>query len=115
MEFAALPDGSVVTLGAVTSVARESELAPRSYDLSQNYPNPFNPSTQIIFSVPEEGRATLVVFNALGQEVATLIDGSYAPGTYKVDFNATGLPSGSYFYRVQAGDFTATRKMLLMK
>lgn len=113
--FAALPDGNVVTLGGVTSVAGEVDAAPRSYDLSQNYPNPFNPSTQITFSVPKEGRATLVVFNALGQEVATLIDGSYAPGTYRVDFNAAGLPSGSYFYRVQAGDFTATKKMLLMK
>jgi len=113
--FAALANGTVVALGVVTSVSQQSDLAPQMYELSQNYPNPFNPSTQITFSVPKEGLAKLVVFNALGQEVATLADGAYAPGTYRVDFNAAGLPSGAYFYRVQAGDYTATKKMVLMK
>lgn len=113
--YAALANGTVVPLGAVTSVSQQSDVAPLSYELSQNYPNPFNPSTQITFSVPKDAVAKLVVYNSLGQEIATLADGAYIAGTYRVDFNAAGLPSGAYFYRVQAGEFTATRKMVLMK
>ena len=113
--FAALANGTVVAFGPVTSVAQQSGTTPLTYDLSQNYPNPFNPSTQIAFSVPVEGFAKLVVYNGLGQEIAVLANGTFSPGTYRVDFNAAGLPSGSYFYRVEAGSFTSTRKMLLLK
>jgi hypothetical protein len=113
--FAALANGTVVSFGTVTSVSERSDLSPRTFELSQNYPNPFNPSTQITFSLPKEGNAKLVVYNALGQEIATLVDGVYAAGTYRVDFNAAGLPSGAYFYRVQAGEFNAAKKMVLMK
>jgi hypothetical protein len=113
--YAALANGTVVPLGAVTSVSQQSDVAPLTYELSQNYPNPFNPSTQITFSVPKDAIAKLVVYNSLGQEIATLADGAYTAGTYRVDFNAAGLPSGAYFYRVQAGEFTSTRKMVLMK
>jgi hypothetical protein len=113
--FAALANGTVVAFGPVTSVAQQSTTTPLTYDLSQNYPNPFNPSTQIAFSVPMEGFAKLVVYNGLGQEIAVLANGTFSPGTYRVDFNAAGLPSGSYFYRVEAGSFTSTRKMLLLK
>jgi hypothetical protein len=113
--YAALANGTVVAFGAVTSVVQQSETIPLTYDLTQNYPNPFNPSTQIEFSVPKEGFTKLVVYNALGQEVAVLADGAFNPGTYRVAFNAQGLPSGSYFYRVQSGDFSSTRKMILLK
>lgn len=113
--YAALANGTVVSFGAVTSVNQQSDVAPLSYELSQNYPNPFNPSTLITFSVPKDAIAKLVVYNSLGQEIATLADGAYTAGTYRVDFNAAGLPSGAYFYRVQAAEFTAIRKMVLMK
>lgn len=87
----------------------------REYELSQNYPNPFNPTTTINFAVPRAGQVKLQVFNQLGQEVATLVDEHKAMGRYKIDFNAQNLPSGIYFYRIQAGDFTRTMKAILMK
>jgi hypothetical protein len=113
--YAALANGTVVAFGPVTSVERQSESTPMSYALNQNYPNPFNPATQISFSVPSEGIVKLVVFNAIGQEVAVLADGNFSAGSYRVTFDAAGLPSGTYFYRVQAGEYTATKKMMLLK
>lgn len=113
--FAALANGTVVSFGGVTAVEEEVTTTPGSYDLAQNYPNPFNPTTQIVFSLPKEGFAKLVVYNAVGQEMAVLANGNYGAGTYRVAFDAAGLPSGTYFYRVQSGDYTATKKMLLLK
>jgi hypothetical protein len=85
------------------------------YQLKQNYPNPFNPTTNIEFSIPKSSDVKLVIYNQLGQAVATLVDKTLSPGSYSVDWNAEGLPSGVYFYRITAGDFTQTRKLLLTK
>src|SRR4030095_11540119 len=88
---------------------------PKEFSLAQNYPNPFNPTTNIKFSVPKAGNVKLVVFDVLGKEVTTLVNGFQTAGNYVVDFNASTLSSGVYFYRLEAGDFTATKKMLLVK
>ena len=88
---------------------------PTSFELSQNYPNPFNPSTEIRFSLPEASHVTLKIFNSLGQEVGTLIDADAPAGFHTVKFDASGLTSGAYFYRIQAGNFTAVKSMTLMK
>lgn len=88
---------------------------PKAFALHQNYPNPFNPSTIIAYQLAEPARATLQVFDALGRTVATLVDEWQSAGTYRVHFNATALASGVYFYRLQAGGFSETRKMILAK
>lgn len=88
---------------------------PEQFVLEQNYPNPFNPSTTINFSIPASGLVTLKVFNALGSEVATLVNEQKEPGSYQVEFEADNYSTGIYFYNLQAGNFVETRKMLLMK
>jgi hypothetical protein len=94
---------------------------PDKYVISQNYPNPFNPATAIRFSIPEESFVTLKVFNTLGEEITTLINENIIAGNYEVEFNATTLPSGIYFYRLQAyapgraGSFVETKKMVILK
>lgn len=98
----------------ITSV-RQSDAIAKEYNLSRNYPNPFNPSTNIKFSIPKSDIVTLKVYNVLGQEVATLINRELAAGSYKVDFNASQLSSGVYFYTIKTGSFTATKKMMLLK
>ena len=88
---------------------------PATFAVYQNYPNPFNPTTKIRFDVPKKSHVRLIVYNSIGQEIDTLVDGEYAPNTYEVDFNASTLPSGLYFYRVQADNFVSVKKMLLLK
>lgn len=88
---------------------------PVEFSLNQNYPNPFNPSTAIRFTVPEAGVYSLKVFNALGQEVAVLLDGMIEAGSHEVRWLAEGMPSGVYVYRLSAGEFTRTRKMTLLQ
>jgi len=88
---------------------------PDSYELNQNYPNPFNPSTQITFSVPAPGQVTLKIFDVLGQELTTLVNAKKVVGTYTVEWNASDYPSGVYFYTIVAGEFSDTKKMVLMK
>jgi len=86
------------------------------YALHQNYPNPFNPSTEIVYDVLQTGVVTLKVFNVMGQEVATLVNGTVEAGRHAATFNATGLTSGLYFYTITMGDqFSATKKMLLVQ
>ncbi|MFA6946898.1 MAG: T9SS type A sorting domain-containing protein [Pedobacter sp.] len=85
------------------------------YALTQNYPNPFNPSTQIKFALKEAGFVTLKVYDVLGKEVATLVKGDYTSGSYNVSFDASGLSSGIYFYRLESGSFVQTNKMMLLK
>jgi len=99
----------------VVGVDKEPNTLPEAYTLSQNYPNPFNPTTVISFTVPEKSDVTLKVYNLLGQEVATLVDGVKNVGKYDVNFNAGSLASGVYFYTIKAGQFTSTRKMMLIK
>lgn len=88
---------------------------PESYSLSQNYPNPFNPSTNIKFSIPTAGNVSVKVYDIMGREVAGLVDQYLTPGIYNIDFNASSLPSGTYFYRLNAGSFTDTKKLVLIK
>ncbi len=88
---------------------------PSAITLHQNYPNPFNPSTTIRFDLPNEAHATLKVMNMLGQEVATLVEGLRPAGTYVVTFTPTNLPSGVYFYVVQAGEARQMRRLTLME
>ena len=85
------------------------------YKLGDNYPNPFNPSTKIGFQIADFGLVTLKVYDVLGREVATLVDAVKQPGTFTVQFDAGNLASGVYYYRIQAGQFSAARKMLLMR
>ena len=89
--------------------------APAEYSLKQNYPNPFNPATVIEYSVPATNHVTIKIFNVLGKEVATLVNEEKSAGTYEVNFNASGLSSGVYYYTISAGNFNSTKKMILMK
>ncbi|MCF8241993.1 MAG: T9SS type A sorting domain-containing protein [Melioribacteraceae bacterium] len=93
----------------------ELDAIAHKFDLSQNYPNPFNPSTLISFSIPEAGLVTLKIYNILGQEVATLVNRDMTTGSYEVEFNASKLASGLYLYKLDAGNYTATKKMMLLK
>ena len=108
------PPYIIVRYEIVTSVeVIESEL--NSFILYQNYPNPFNPSTTIRFSVTSPSITTLKIFNALGEVVAILINEELTTGSYEIEWDASGLPSGIYFYQLRAGDFLETKKMVLMK
>ncbi len=106
-----------------TEVENErKENIPTKYSLEQNYPNPFNPTTTIKYSIPNVGTAhelslqtRLIVYDILGREVATLVNKAQAPGNYSVQFDASKLSSGIYFYRLSAGKFIETKKMILMK
>lgn len=100
----------------VIGITPISSEIPRSYELKQNYPNPFNPITNIEFSIVKSNNVTLIIYNSIGQKVTTLVNQQLAPGRYKYDFNASGLPSGSYYYRLKAGDdYVKTNKMILLK
>jgi photosystem II stability/assembly factor-like uncharacterized protein len=88
---------------------------PKSYSLSQNYPNPFNPVTKIAFQLAKPGNVKLAVYDFLGREVLTLVNDYKQAGSYDFDFNASSLSSGTYFYRIESNDFTATKKMTLIK
>jgi hypothetical protein len=99
-----------------TTVGVEDELfTPLVFNLEQNYPNPFNPSTMIKYSIPELSKVRLTLFNLLGEEVTTLVNEEKIAGNYSVEFNATSLPSGVYFYQLKAGSYIETKKMLLLK
>jgi len=88
---------------------------PTSFQLGQNYPNPFNPSTTIPIQLPKTERVVLKVFDVLGREVATLLNETLSANEYLIPFNASNLSSGVYFYRIQAGEFVETKKMILLK
>jgi hypothetical protein len=100
---------------APTGIGDADPTVPTAFELAQNFPNPFNPSTTIRFSLPQASHVTLKVYNTAGQEVATLVNEFKNAGTYDVIFNAAKLPSGTYFYKIESGDFSAVRKMLLIK
>ncbi len=104
-----------VPLSEVTGVKESSPSVPARFALHQNYPNPFNPSTEIDYSVPKNSFVTLKVYNVLGQEVATLFSGMRIPGQYQATFNASRFASGVYFYRLRAGSYSMTKKMILLK
>lgn len=88
---------------------------PAKFDLSQNYPNPFNPATKINFDLPKDGLVSLKIFDMLGREVSTLVNEIRKAGYYTVEFNASNLASGVYFYRISAGEFSSVKKMIVLK
>ena len=104
------------TNGGATFV-EEEELneIPTEFLLTQNYPNPFNPSTKIRYSVPQSSNVTIKVFDILGNEIETLVNEEKPVGTYEITWYAANLPSGIYFYKLQAGSFVETKKMILIK
>jgi hypothetical protein len=99
----------------LTDVDNSTASVPQLFELSQNYPNPFNPTTDLEYSISKSSNVVLEVFNILGQSVAKLVDEHLVAGTYKTAFDASKLSSGVYLYRLTAGDFVQTRKMVLMK
>lgn len=107
------------TNGGITGLNPLSNYIPNNYSLSQNFPNPFNPSTQISFDIPKSSFVNLVVYDALGREIEQLVNEELNPGSYKYDWSAEGgaisYPSGIYFYKLQAGEFVQTKKMVLIK
>ena len=88
---------------------------PTEYTLNQNYPNPFNPSTTISYSIPSSGFVKLKIFNSIGEEVKTLVNEIESAGVHEVTFNAINIPSGIYFYKIETGEFTSIKKMVLLK
>jgi hypothetical protein len=110
-------DDTLNLVNQVTGIGDDqgSLLTPNSYNLAQNYPNPFNPSTTISWQLPVGSHQTLKVYDVLGNEVATLVDKFKEAGRYEITFDASDLSSGIYFYRLQAGDYVQTRKMILLK
>jgi hypothetical protein len=108
--------GNITKLvGVPVGIVINNNEIPDNYSLLQNYPNPFNPTTNIKFSLPNTGLVKLVVFDVLGREVATLVNEVKSAGNYTADFDASTLSSGVYFYRLESGNFTETKKMLLVK
>jgi hypothetical protein len=99
----------------ITSVKELHTSVPEGYTLQQNYPNPFNPSTTIRFSLPKSGYVTLKVYNILGREVETLVDGVRAAGSCSVEWTPSSLASGVYLYRIEAGAFSVVKRLLLLR
>lgn len=113
-------DGGILEFDIVLDIQlkvsnEETGAAPTNFVLNQNYPNPFNPSTNISYQIPRSGEILLEVFATNGQKVATLVDGVQVAGSHTVRFDASGLSSGIYLYRISSSGFTTTKKMLLIK
>lgn len=98
-----------------SSGIEENNTAIKDFKLNQNYPNPFNPSTLITFEVKKSSFVTISVFDNIGKEVSKIVNKNFIPGSYEVNFNAEGLPGGTYYYKLASGDFSETRKMILVK
>lgn len=101
--------------GAVTGLEPIGNFAPAKFELLQNYPNPFNPVTNIKYQISNNTYVTLKVYDILGKEIATLVNGNLKAGTYETHFDASSIPSGAYFYKIVAGNFTDVKKMLVIK
>ena len=104
-------NGSALT----TETKNITTTIPDKFELSQNYPNPFNPSTKISFSIPQNNEVVIKIYNTLGKEVSEIVNSDFNAGTYEVTFDASKLTSGVYFYKITAGNFTDTKKMLYIK
>jgi len=111
--YAALVDA--MDSGNPVTDVKELGSVPTKFELSQNYPNPFNPTTVINFTIPKSGNVTLKVYNSIGQEVASLVNGFKTAQSYQVTFDASKLASGVYVYSLESGNFVQSRKMLLLK
>lgn len=112
-------DGSRVSTSwngsLLASITQTSTETPRGFYLGQNYPNPFNPQTNIYFSIPKDQEIKITVSNILGKEVAVIINGQVSAGTYRADFDGSGLSSGVYMYKLETAEFTSIKKMTLVK
>ncbi|MBK6537003.1 MAG: T9SS type A sorting domain-containing protein [Ignavibacteria bacterium] len=105
-----------VVYTVITSISENTLTGiPDKFSLGQNYPNPFNPSTKIRFDVPNSGNVSLKVYNELGKEVSTLVNSFRNAGSYEINFDASALSSGIYFYSLESNGLTSTKKMLLVK
>ena len=106
-----------IVYGDTTTVGVEDEGKPivNNFRLEQNYPNPFNPTTHIGFRIANFGFVSLKVYDIIGNEIATLVNEEKRAGEYEIEFDATGLPSGIYFYKLKAGGYIETKKMVLIK
>jgi|GEM_PF-2497185 len=111
---AAVPVRQFRVIGKLTDV-NEPNVKPTTYKLDQNFPNPFNPATLIRYSIPEDVHVKVFVYNSLGEVVTTLVNETKQSGNYEITFNAAGLPSGVYIYRIEAGTYIRANKMILMK
>ncbi|OGU50125.1 MAG: hypothetical protein A2006_09155 [Ignavibacteria bacterium GWC2_35_8] len=103
--------------GTVVVGIKENQVhqTPIDYALKQNYPNPFNATTNITYSLPRASKVILKVYDIIGNEILTLVDGEKEAGVYDVVLNEANLPSGVYLYKITAGDFISTKKMILLK
>lgn len=108
-------DGARTVHSQIVNATPHGAATVSEFALAQNFPNPFNPETNISYTLANAAKVRLKIFTVTGEEVATLIDGTKEAGSYSVSFNAAALPTGLYFYRLDAGNYTATRKMLLLK
>ena len=108
-------DNVLISGDILTNVTTNGNEIPVDYSLSQNYPNPFNPVTTLEYSIPKSGLVTLDVYDVLGKKIATLVNESQDAGNYQIEFKGNYLPSGTYFYRIQSGNFIRVRKMILLK
>lgn len=102
-----------ITVQFATDVEEDKNVL--KYKLDQNYPNPFNPATSISITIEKTGFTELLVYNLIGEKIASLISQMLTPGNYSFNFNAANLPSGTYFYRLSSGDFVEVRKMILLR
>ena len=98
-----------------TAISKQEGLIPGNFILHQNYPNPFNPTTNIKYDVPKASYVELTIYNILGKEITTLVNEKLNAGSYEVDWNASGYPSGVYFYKMVADDYVNVKKMILLK
>lgn len=102
-------------MGMLVGIEPYSNEVPSKFELQQNYPNPFNPTTNIKFGLPKDGFVSLKIYNLIGKEVKTLVEGNHRAGSYNMTFDAVNLPSGIYFYTLRTNEFTETKKMMLVK
>ena len=102
-------------LNELTAIKEINSEIPEIYSLSQNYPNPFNPSTIINYQLPKSGEVKLIIYDAIGREVKTLVNEQQNAGSYQIEFDGSNFPSGVYFYKLSATEFTETKKMVMIK
>jgi hypothetical protein len=119
-KIAAVDFGGDVRMHDIVVSATPTARLPTTFALSQNYPNPFNPNTEIKYQIPKDGRVIMKIYNVMGQEVVTLVDGDLETGYYTATWNARNsrgseVSAGIYFCRMKAGEFSQTRKMVLIK
>jgi L-ascorbate metabolism protein UlaG (beta-lactamase superfamily) len=107
--------GSTIELSAATSDVNETQSTPIRFRLDQNYPNPFNPATNIKFEIKNAGLVTLKIYDILGREAASIVSEELFPGIYTKQWNASNMPSGVYFYRLQSGKLSETKRLILIK